>query len=65
MNLFQFFSPGYHLKKEEGIFVDTCVKEKHGLRFKSSSNDKGLWISNDDVKNYIKQMHASYGDTFC
>ena len=49
------FTPDYHLSKEEYIIVDTYIKEKHGLKFKSCSNDKSLWISNDDLKTILNK----------
>ena len=58
------FTPDYDLNTKELEKIDYNVKNIHGLKLKRYSNEKGLWISNHDVKNYIKQLHSLYGGTF-
>ena len=46
---FSVFTTNYHLSKVERTVVEAGIKEKQGFSLKKSSNDKNLWISNDDV----------------
>ena len=49
------FTPNYELNEQEYGIINGCTKEIHGLRFKRYSIDKGLWISNNGVKNILNK----------
>ena len=49
------FTPNYQLNKQEFEIVNTCVNEKHGLKFEKYLNYKSLWINNDDVKTILNK----------
>lgn len=58
------FTPDCILDDQEKEIVRKCCKDVHGLRFKKFADVKSLWISNNDVKIYIKNLHDLFGGTF-
>jgi hypothetical protein len=58
------FTPNCKLDKQELGIVKKCRFEIHGLRFKRTPNNREQWISNENVKNYIKNLYELHGGTF-
>lgn len=58
------FTPNYELGDQDHGIVRRCTNDIHGLRFKRYSDNTGLWISSDNVKDYFIQLHQIYGGTF-
>ena len=57
------FTQNYEVNEQEYGIVNRCVKEVTCLRYKRYWNDY-LWIGNNVVWNYIKQINSLYGGTF-
>lgn len=60
----QVFEPKYILNKRDWKIVKKTTRDVHGLRFKGSPDSFGMWINNEDVVKYIKDLHTIYGGEF-
>ena len=57
-------APDYIMSNKDREIVREITKKMHGLIFENYSDNKSLWISDDEVKGYLQQLYRLYGGKF-